>query len=124
MRAFDEYCSCRAQGVAPVLWIFQDYDRQWRLCTDGDADDVAFPYRQDAVEAAKTFGQMRGAYRLYLQLTHGRFTSELLNTGASKRRGSSTDIEVERTNALSPDCQDREDQAEFSRGRQGGIGEY
>lgn len=98
-------------NLVPVLWVFQDYDGQWRLRKEGDAADVAFPCRKDAVEAARSYGQMRGAYRLYLQLTHGRFTLELLNTGAAKPRSSRTNVEVERSNVFSPMRQDRGGQA-------------
>lgn len=104
----------------PVLWVFQDYDERWRFRREGAADDVAFPCRQDAVEAARSFGQLCGAYRLYLQLPHGRFTLELLNIGAAKRRSSRTNFEVERTDVCSRTCQDQNRQERPSkRGRSG-----
>lgn len=89
MLALTEDCPLRV----PVLWVFQDYDGHWRFRKEGDASDVAYASRRDAVAAARFFGERRGAYRLYLQLTHGRFAMELLNTGANKRRASSTVFE-------------------------------
>lgn len=90
MLAPSDHCSFRAQDAVPVLWVFQDYDGHWRCRKEGDASDLAYASRSDAVAAARSFGESRGAYRLYLQLTHGRFTMELLNIGKCRRRGSTT----------------------------------
>ncbi len=76
-----------------MLWVFQDYDGRWRFRKEGDASDLAYASRGDAVAAARSAGESAGAYRLYLQLTDGRFALELLNTGAIKRRDSNTIVE-------------------------------
>ena len=86
MLASGEHCSKQAPEAVAVLWVFQDYDGRWRFRKEGDASDLAYASRRDAVAAARSLGERAGAYRLYLQLTHGRFALELLNTGANKRR--------------------------------------
>ncbi|MBB4186226.1 hypothetical protein GGE07_002885 [Sinorhizobium terangae] len=64
-----------------VLWVFQDYDRHWRVRKEGERSDVAHPSRREAVVFARELCAGHRSYKIYLQLADGRFALELLNTG-------------------------------------------
>jgi hypothetical protein len=67
-------------STVPVLWVFLDFDSRWRVRKEGEHLDRAYPSRQSAVDAARTFVSLIGSYRLYFQLEDGRFVLEMLNT--------------------------------------------
>ena len=70
--------------VLPVLWVYRNYDDRWTVHLEGEDSEWCHSTRNDAVVAARLIGESYGCYRLFLQLSDGRFCLEMLNV--SRRR--------------------------------------
>ena len=79
-----------ALGVVPVaepavFWLYLGQDTNWYVRKEGDADEHAFPTRDQALQSMQLGALRCASYCLFLQdSTTGRFTKECSNWPANR----------------------------------------
>src|ERR1700743_2013942 len=78
-----------ALGVVPVaeaavFWLYLGQDTNWYVRKEGDADEHAFPTREEALQSLQLGALRCASYCLFLQDSKsGRFTKECSNWPAN-----------------------------------------
>lgn len=71
--------SLAEQSQKLVVWVFRDGDGGWTVRREGDINERHFSSRDHAVDFAHCLADASAGYKLFIQLSSGRFTTVYRN---------------------------------------------